>query len=118
MSIISSKQVKKHGLVDSIFVFFLLIIALLVLMPSGVNTIRAAFEGVESRHLSISANRVVSFATDLQYWNVYCRYGWSSNSRCESIALKAQACTADVDSVYCSEYNYYLQKYFSKNPAI
>ena len=118
MSIISSKQAKKHRLVDFIYVFFALIVVLLVVMPSTVNisnSISAAFEGLERTYFGVSASSDASFASDLQYWDAKCSHGWTSNSRCENIASRAQSCIFNADSVYCSQYDKYLQQFRIRN---
>ncbi len=114
MSTISSKQIKKHGLTDFVFVFLAVIIVLLVLLSSNVNfynSFNTALPGLGSTHAGISTSRDVSFASDLRYWGANCSHGWSSDSTCDTIASKAQSCSVSADSVYCSEYDTYMQQF-------
>lgn len=114
MSTISSKQIKKHGLVDFVFVFLALIVLLLVLIPfhgNIYNSISSTFGILGNTHAGVFTNSNVSFASDLRYWNANCSHGWSSDSTCETISSRAQSCSVSVDSVYCSEYDVYMQQF-------
>jgi hypothetical protein len=115
MSTISSKQEKRHRLVDPVYVlaFLVLILALLLLGPLMSNT-HNSFNGVLGtlgRAPAVSASANVSFATDQQYWDANCSHGWSSNSSCDAIVVRSRSCVADVPSAYCSAYKNYLQQF-------
>ncbi len=116
MSTISSKQVKRHSLVNPIPILFLLVLvlALLVFAPFTGNTydsISSALGAPGNASSGLSANAEASFALDQQYWNTNCSHGWSSDSTCDGIVLRAQSCSISVNSAYCSEYNNYLQQF-------
>jgi len=116
MSTISSKQVKRHGFVDPIstLVLVCLILAFLVLEPLSSNTyssISGAPRALSSGAAGLAANKNASFTSDQPYWNTNCSHGWSSDSSCEDIVLRAQSCTISLDSAYCSEYDTYLQQF-------
>jgi hypothetical protein len=114
MSIISSKHVKKHGHVDWLFVLFALALVLLVLAPFNgniFNFMRTAPEAPQVTRFDLSTSGSVSFAADQEYWDANCSHGWSANAGCDTIVARTQSCSASVDSVYCSEYDKYLQRY-------
>ena len=116
MSTISSKQGKRHGFVDPIstLVLVCLILAFLVLEPLSSNTyssISDAPKALSNGTAGLAANKNASFASDQRYWNTNCSHGWSSNSSCEDIVLRAQSCTISLDSAYCSEYDTYLHQF-------
>jgi hypothetical protein len=116
MATISSKQEKRHALVDPIYVLVLLVLllALLLLGPlsrktsSTINSALGALGGVPA---GMSASNDGTFASDQQYWDANCSHGWSSDSTCENIVLRSQSCVANVDSAYCSAYDTYLQQF-------
>ena len=107
MSVISSKQPRKHVLVNFVFVFLVLLIALLVLVP---------FRGhpFGNTPASFSASENVSFTADLQYWNANCSHGWTAEAACKAITARAQSCSINSDSIYCTEYERYLQQYLNQ----
>jgi hypothetical protein len=113
MSTISSKQEKRNGLVDPIYVlvFLVLILALLVLGPLTGN-INNSFSGalgtLGNAPAGVSASGHVSFTSDQRYWDANCSHGWSSDATCENIVLRSQSCVVNVASAYCSEYDLYL----------
>ena len=115
MSTISSKQEKRHGLVDPVYVlaFLVIILALLLLGPLTSNA-HNSFNGVLGhlgRAPAVPASATVSFATDQQYWDANCSHGWSSNSSCDAIVVRSRSCVANVASAYCSAYKNYLEQY-------
>ena len=110
MATYSSKQTKSQAIVDPILmlIWVSLIAILIASRPLQVN--------VHSSIRSISADRttdtVVSFTTDKQYWEANCSHGWNSDSTCENIVLRAQACYAgvlDLSSAYCTQYKSYVK---------
>lgn len=116
MSTISSKQEKRHGLVDPVYVlaFLVLILALLLLGPLASNAhnfVNSVVGSLGRAPAGVSASANVSFATDQQYWDANCSHGWSSNSSCDDIILRSQSCVANVASAYCSAYKNYLQQF-------
>ncbi len=116
MSTISSKQAKRHGFVDPVYVlgFLVLILALLVFgpVPGNINSsISGALGTLGHAPAEVSASAEVSFTADQQYWDANCSHGWSSNSSCDDIVLRSQSCVADVPSAYCSAYDDYLQQF-------
>ena len=118
MSTISSKQEKRHGLVDPVYVlvFLVLILALLLVGPfagNASNSISGAF-GALSGSPSVSTSAVVSFTADQQYWDANCTGGWSSESACETIVNRIQSCSISTESAYCSAYDAYLQQFRSQ----
>ncbi len=117
MSIISSKQSKKHSLGDWLLAFLALTLVLLMLVPSAgnvYNPIRIAPGTLNSMRADMPINRNVSFAADQQYWDANCNYGWSSDAGCDSIVARSQSCSISIASTYCSEYESYLQQYRDK----
>ena len=116
MATISSKQEKRHALVDPIYVlvFLVLLLALLLIGPFNGNTsssINGVLGVLGGAPAGVSASGDVSFTSDQQYWDANCSHGWSSDSTCESIVLRSQSCVTNVDSAYCSAYDNYLQQF-------
>jgi hypothetical protein len=118
MSLITSKQQKRYGIVDPIFILFssaLVILALFALSTGNVSDlIEDVLGSFSTTQASSSVNNVPSFASDLRYWEANCTGKWSSDAICEAIAARTQSCTLSVDSVYCSAYDNYLQQYHEK----
>lgn len=119
MATISSKQEKRHALVDPFYVlvFIVLILALLLLGPlSGniSNSISSALGVLGGAPAGVSASSDVTFASDQQYWDANCSHGWSSDSTCETIVQRVQTCSVSITSAYCSEYALYLQPFRSQ----
>jgi hypothetical protein len=116
MSTISSRQGKRHGLVDPVYVlaFLVLILALLLLGPltsSTHSSVNSALGILGRAPAAVSASANVSFATDQKYWEANCSHGWSSNSSCDDIVVRSRSCVANVASAYCSAYKNYLQQF-------
>jgi hypothetical protein len=119
MSIISSKQPKKHAVVDPVFVLLLLVLvlALLVFAPLTSNMsdpFRSTFASLSNPSPNLSAKTEASFASDLRYWDTYCSKGWTSDAVCEAIVARSQSCAIRVDSAYCSQYENYMKRQLSK----
>ena len=115
MSIITSKQQKGRILIDPIVVLFFATLILLIFfavftgnLEYTVNSWLATFDDGPT---NLSANSMPSFAADQQYWESNCSHGWSSDSTCDAIELRSQACVDSINSVYCSEYKSYLQNF-------
>jgi hypothetical protein len=115
MSIITSNQQKRQSVVDPIFIlFFSVLLVLLVLAISAANGnyfVEKLLQTNESAPAGLSLNSQVSFATDQRYWSEHCESGWSADTACDAIVARAQACSASVDSAYCSAYESYLQEF-------
>ena len=116
MSTISSKHTKRQGSVDPnvILGLLVLILALVVFTPftgNLYNPLGTVLGTIDSAHANISANVNYSFSVDQQYWSVNCSHGWSSNSTCDDIVSRAQSCSINVASAYCSEYDTYLKQF-------
>lgn len=113
MSIFTSNQQKRQNVVDPIFILFLsVLVVLLIFAFSAANrdSIGNVLKTFESAPAASSLNREVSFSVDQQYWAEYCDSGWSSDSVCDAIVTRTQACAVSVDSAYCSAYETYLQE--------
>jgi hypothetical protein len=112
MSIITSNRPKKQTLVDPIFVlFFSVLLVLLVLAMAAANGssfVERILQTNDSAPAGLTLNSEVSFASDQLYWSEHCDSGWSSDSACDAIVARAQACSASVNSAYCSAYESYL----------
>ncbi len=116
MATISSKQDKRHALVDPIYVlgFLVLFLALLLLGPlsgSTSNSISGALGTLGDAPAGVPAGSNVTFASDQQYWDANCSSGWSSDSTCENIVQRVQTCSISTTSAYCSAYDLYLQPF-------
>ena len=116
MATISSKQEKRHALVDPIYVlvFLVLLLALLLIGPFSGNTsssINGVLGVLGGAPAGVSASGDVSFTSDQQYWDANCSHGWSSDSTCETIVQRVQTCSVSTASAYCSEYDLYLQPF-------
>ena len=116
MSTISTKHGKRQPIVEPTFVlaFLVLILALLAFTPftdNLYNSVGNAMRSFESTSTSLSANKVVSFAADQQYWDTNCDHGWSSDSTCDAIVSRSQSCTISLDSAYCAAYESYLEQF-------
>lgn len=113
MSIFTSNQQKRQSVVDPIFIlFFFVLVVLLIFAFSATNRnlVGNVLQTIEGAPAASSLSRNVSFSADQQYWAEYCDSGWSADSECDAIFARAQACTASVDSAYCSAYESYLQE--------
>jgi len=108
MSTITSKPTKRYSIVDliSIFVFFVLLFTLFVIPFTG--NLYSSLVTVNNTHAATDAN--YSFSADQQYWTANCSHGWSSNSTCEEIVVRSQACSISAESAYCSAYDKYLKQ--------
>ena len=116
MSTISSKQEKRHALVDPMYVlvFLVLVLALLLVGPfagNASNSISSALGALSGAPSGLSVDANVSFSADQQYWDANCTRGWSSDATCESIVKRVQSCSISTASAYCSEYDLYLQPF-------
>ena len=113
MSTISRKQVKSQGIIDPIFILAMLVVILtfLVFAPANnlYNSVESTLGSLVNTSTGISANGVVSFSSDQQYWESNCGHGWTSDTTCDVIVQRTQSCSASVDSAYCSAYDKYLQ---------
>ena len=113
MSIITSNQPKRQSYVDPIFILFLSVLVVLLVFAFSAanrNLIGNVLQPYESAPAGLSLNSKVSFASDQRYWSEYCDSGWSSDAACDAIVARTQACSASVDSAYCSAYESYLQE--------
>jgi hypothetical protein len=110
MSTITSKPTKKYSLIDlmSIFVFFILLFTLFIIPFTG--NLYNSLTTVNSTHANVSTNANYFFSADERYWTANCSHGWSSNSTCDDIVLRSQACSISAESAYCSDYNKYLKQ--------
>jgi len=114
MSILTSKPQKRHVVVDPIFILFFS--ALVVLTIFAVSTgnidylVEKAVESISSTSARVSVNDATSFASDQKYWDASCTRGWSSDSLCDTIAGRTQACELSANSAYCSEYEQSLKQ--------
>jgi hypothetical protein len=115
MTILSSKQQKRHGLIDPMLIMFFCTLALLMFFAAFTGDVSDSISdvlgslGSGSTHLSASGQS--SFAVDRQYWETHCSHGWSADGMCKTIASRSQSCSISVDSAYCSEYATYMQQY-------
>lgn len=114
MSTLSSKPTRIYRPVDfiSVFVFLALILTLLVIPFTGniYTAISTALDVRNGANATISTNAEYSFSVDQQYWAANCSHGWSSNSTCDTIVTRSQACSISSESAYCSEYQNYLKQ--------
>jgi hypothetical protein len=113
MSIITSNQPKRQSIVDPIFILFVSVLVVLLVFAftaANRNLIGNLLQTYDNAPAGLTLNSEVSFATDLSYWSEYCDSGWSSNSTCDAIMARTQACSTSVDSQYCSAYKSYLQE--------
>ena len=116
MSTITSKHGKRQAIVDPTFLlaFLVLILALLAFTPFTANLYNSVGNAVgsfETWSASLSASPVVSFNSDLQYWEQNCSHGWSSATTCDAIVARSQSCSVSVASAYCSAYESYLEQF-------
>jgi hypothetical protein len=115
MTTLSSKPTKRYTPVQpiSLFVLFALILTLLVIPFTGniYTAVSTALGAGNSTNAISSSNVDYSFSVDQQYWTANCSHGWSSNSACDEIVVRSQACSISADSAYCSEYNSYLKQF-------
>jgi len=117
MSTISSKQAKKQGLVDPVYVLGFLVVFLALLLYGPITD--TAYSSISSSLGTLGvaapagevASSVITFGSDQQYWDANCSHGWSSDSTCEDIVQRVQTCSLSNTSGYCSEYDLYLQPF-------
>jgi hypothetical protein len=114
MSILTSKPQKRHVAVDPIFI--LLFSALVVLSIFALSTgnidylVEQTVQSLGGTSVRVSVNNAPSFASDQKYWETNCTGGWSSDSLCDTIAARTQACELSAESAYCSQYDGYLKQ--------
>ena len=110
MSTITSKPTRRYSIVDliSISVFFILLFTLFVIPFTG--NLYSSLTNVNGTHANVSTNASYSFSADHQYWTANCSHGWSSNSTCDNIVVRSQACSISTESAYCSAYDKYLKQ--------
>ena len=116
MSTLSSKHTKRQVALNPniILALVVLILALVVFTPFAgniYNSLGTALGTVDSTHANISTNANYSFSADQQYWSANCSHGWSSNSTCDNIVTRSQACSISAESAYCTEYGNYLKQF-------
>ena len=116
MATFSSKQEKKHGLVDPIVVLVsITLIGILIVLGSLNVNMNNSVRNMLGFQSNIAANVSIStgpsFASDLQYWDANCSHGWTSNSTCDVLVSRTQSCVIGTGSAYCSEYDAYLQQF-------
>lgn len=117
MSTISSKQEKRHALVDPVYILVLLVLVLTLMLvgpfagnaSNSILGVLGALSGAPA-----NASTTVSFTADQQYWDANCTAGWSSDSICETIVQRVQSCSISTASAYCSEYDLYMQPFRSQ----
>jgi len=114
MSTISPKQTKSQGIIDPIFILAVLVVILtfVVFAPANklYNSVESTLGSFGNTSAGLTTNFVVSFSSDLEYWESNCSRGWSSDATCDLIVQRTQSCTYSVDSTYCSAYEKYLHK--------
>jgi len=115
MSIITSKQQKRHILFDPIFVLFLATLILLMFFAAFTGNIEHTLNSwlvtFDDAPTNLSANSTPSFAADQRYWEANCNHSWTSGSACEDIALRSQSCVVSIESAYCSAYAEYMKQF-------
>jgi hypothetical protein len=104
MTTFSSKQEKRQSL---ILASIALIGVLVTFRPLNWSILLT--QGNAASEVSVSD--AASFASDLRYWDANCSRGWRSDSTCDTLVLKIQSCVIGIGSVYCSEYDTYLQEF-------
>lgn len=119
MSTISSKQEKRRGLMSpDLALVFVMLIGVLVIFGSSTDNTYSSYHntlGIQDNAAGgLPTSDDVSFASDEQYWDANCSHGWSSNSMCDDIVLRAQLCVPSVTSAYCSDYNIYMQQFYQR----
>jgi hypothetical protein len=92
------------------FISVLIVLLVFAVSAANRNLIGSMLQTYDNVPAGLSLNSEVSFAADQRYWAEYCDSGWSSNAVCDAIVARSQACTASVDSAYCSAYEKYLQE--------
>jgi hypothetical protein len=114
MSIFTSKTQRRHGVVDPIFILFFSALAVLTIFALSAGNIdylvESAIESISGKFVSVSVSNEPSFAFDQKYWESNCTRGWSSDSLCNTIAGRTQACEFSAKSAYCSAYEQYLKQ--------
>ena len=110
MSTITSRPTKRYSIVDliSIFVFFILLFTLFVIPFTG--NLYSSLVTANRTQANVSTHVGYSFSADHQYWTANCSHGWSSNSTCDEIVVRSQACSISADSAYCAAYDEYLKQ--------
>lgn len=115
MSIITSKPQKRHITVDPIFILFLSALSVLTIFAVSTGSLDSlvenTVESLRSAPANVSVNNVPSFTADQKYWEANCTSGWSSDSLCDAIAGRTQACELSTDSAYCSAYSKYMKQF-------
>jgi len=116
MATFSSKQAKRQGLADPIFVLAsTMLIGVLVvfgtLSGNMYSSVRSALGTDGSAAGPVFISKGASFVSDAQYWDANCSHGWNSDSACDTIVSRTQSCAISTASAYCSQYDTYLQQF-------
>lgn len=118
MTILTSKQQKRYGLIDPVFILLFGTLVLLLFFAAFTgdvdHSIRNVLESFGNPSSALSLDSQPTFSVDQQYWEAYCSHGWSSDAICETIASRSQSCSISTDSAYCSEYANYMQQHHTK----
>jgi hypothetical protein len=114
MSILTSKSQKRHVVVDPIFILFfsaLVVLSIFALSTGNIDyLVENAVESLGGTSVRVSVNDTPLFASDQKYWDANCTRAWSSDSLCDAIAGRTQACELSAESAYCSTYKNYLRQ--------
>lgn len=119
MSTDSSKRPRSQDLMETVWILACIVI-IGILMVSGYNTdlrhdsLRWSLGSQNHAYSDSSVGADFSFASDQRYWSANCSHGWSADSTCNAIMLRAQSCEIASTSTYCSSYKDYLLQFNNK----
>lgn len=113
MATYASKREKRQDLTDVVLVLIGIVLISILIGPGSLDSNLFNFQTnhVQGSAVAISGNGNSTFAMDEQYWAANCSHGWNSEPACDNIVLRAQTCSTQSASIYCSEYKNYMQKF-------
>ena len=114
MATFSSKQEKRQSLILASLTLIGVLVTFSPFNSNMYSSIRSALLTQGNTAVEVPIN----FASDLQYWDANCSHGWRSDSTCDALVLKTQACSVGIGSAYCSEYNTYLRQFRNQQNRI
>jgi hypothetical protein len=113
MATYTSRREKRQDLTDVVLVVISIVLISILVGSGSLDSNLFNFQSnlVHGSAVAVSGSGNSTFAMDEQYWAANCSHGWSSDRACENIVLRAQTCSTQSVSTYCSEYKDYMQKF-------
>ena len=101
---------------DLVMLLISIVLVSILIGPGSLDMSSIKFQTsqVLGSRAAISSNEYISFAMDRQYWDANCSHGWSSDSTCDNIVIRAQTCSTQITTTYCSDYKEYMKQFHNQ----